>query len=286
MQMRIAILILAHKNQTQLRRLVERLSESFDIYIHLDKKSELPEDLFHAYPNVICIKKYAVNWGSYNGVLAPMELLEMAAAKGYDYYFHISGQDLPIKSNNEIIDFVKNNSDTSFVEYHALPWNVWGEDGGLGRLEYYWEHNLGNTFFDKIKKLFIRLFRERIEYPLKWKRKLPENQFYGGPNWLNLNKEAGKYVADYLKTNPDFKEIFKYTVNADEIWVQTVLKTGNLKIISDCLRCVDWSVGATSPKTFKIEDVDQIMSHPGLFARKFDETLDNVVIQEILNRTK
>ena len=47
--MKIAVLILAHKNKGQLERLISAMQHSLvDIYIHLDKKSSLsPADFSH-----------------------------------------------------------------------------------------------------------------------------------------------------------------------------------------------------------------------------------------------
>ena len=38
---KICFLILAHKNQSQLMRLINHLKKDFDIYIHIDKNSKL-----------------------------------------------------------------------------------------------------------------------------------------------------------------------------------------------------------------------------------------------------
>jgi len=284
--MRIAVLILAHKNPEQLRLLVGRLRQDFDVYIHLDKKSNLSEKLFEHYPNVFCIKKYAVNWGSYNGILAPLELFKTAVKKDYDYYIHISGQDLPIKTNQQIIDFLNINRLVSFVDWHLLPAKIWGEDGGLGRISYYWEHNSGSGLIDKIQKACIRIIRE-IQFKTGCKRQLPDIRFYGGSNWVNLNREATAYLIEYIQNNPKYLNLFKYSCNADEIWMQTILKNNpELSLQTDYLRCVDWGVSKTSPKTFTINDLDMILQHPGLFARKFDENIDNEVINQVLQSTK
>lgn len=285
--MRIAILILAHKNPNQLQSLVERLQKKFDVYIHLDKGCDLRENMFVAYENVYCVKKYRTSWGSFNGILAPLELFEKAYEKDYDYYLHISGQDLPIKSNQYIIDFLKENKDVSFLDYRQLPWNVWGEDGGLGRIQYFWEHNLGNSFIDLVKKLFIRIVR-KMQFAFDIKRKLPDIPFYGGANWVNLSKEAVTYLVNYIHEHPDYLNIFKYSVNADELWMQTILcNNDSLRLINNGLRFIDWSESkGGSPKTLTINDKEKIVHADDLFARKFDETVDNEIVEEILSETK
>jgi hypothetical protein len=283
--MRIAVLILAHKNRNQLQLLVERLQSDFDVYIHLDKKSDLSEKDFAQYPGVFCIKKYDVNWGSYNGVLAPMELFKMAVEKDYDYYIHISGQDLPVKSNKAIIDFLTKNKNISFMDWEALPRAIWGKEGGFGRISYYWEYNIGSGFANKLIKTGFQIIR-KIQAAFNLKRKLPEIPLFGGSNWVNINKEAGAYLRTYLNEHPDFVKLFKHSANADEMWLQTILKSSNLNFEIDYLRYVVWSAGKASPETLTMKDLPDILNYHGLFARKFDETVDNDVIREILNATK
>ncbi len=43
--MKIAILITAHKNKTQLLKLIGHLKTSFDVYVHIDKKSKVNLDI-------------------------------------------------------------------------------------------------------------------------------------------------------------------------------------------------------------------------------------------------
>ncbi|MCD7973504.1 MAG: beta-1,6-N-acetylglucosaminyltransferase [Candidatus Azobacteroides sp.] len=283
--MRIAVLILAHKNQQQLNLLIERLQPDFDIYIHLDKKSSLSSECWEKYGNVFCYRKYNINWGSYNSILATLDLFRDAARKNYDYYLHISGQDLPIKSNKEIITFLKNNQDKSFMDWHLLPAAMWGKSGGFGRLIYFWEHNLENKWYNKGPKLMIRLTRE-IQIRCGLKRKLPDMRFYGGSNWVNLNRDAVEYLIEYINKNPSFLTIFKYSVNADEIWMQTILKQSDLPFDSNYLRYVDWSDGPKSPRTLTMSELKKIKESDGLFARKFDEGVDKEIIYKILALSK
>ena len=42
--MKQAILIMAHKNLDQIERLINRLGEEFDIFLHLDKKMHIDDE--------------------------------------------------------------------------------------------------------------------------------------------------------------------------------------------------------------------------------------------------
>ena len=58
----------------------------------------------------------------------------------------LSGEDLPLKNNKYVHEFLKSNSKNSFINYWSLPYeNWWG--GGLFRLEniYLFEYKKYNT---------------------------------------------------------------------------------------------------------------------------------------------
>src|SRR5438309_6901700 len=99
--MKIAHLILAHKNPLQLERLLRALEHpGFDFYIHIDGKSDIRqfEHLFNN-KNVFPIKNRAkIYWASFGTIQATMNGLNEILPKGeYDYVNVISAQDFPIK---------------------------------------------------------------------------------------------------------------------------------------------------------------------------------------------
>lgn len=102
--MRIAIMMLVHNNERQVQRLINYLSNDFDKYVHIDKRCSLK---INESENVFVFMKYKTYWGSFNLVIATLFLLRKAFKKGYERYILISGQDLPIKTNYEIINFFK-----------------------------------------------------------------------------------------------------------------------------------------------------------------------------------
>lgn len=86
---------------------------------------------------------------------------------------------------------------------------------------------------------------------------------------------------------------FKYTLNADEIFIQTLLINSPFK----CKiyqpqeynsgkmnqRQIDWKRG--KPYTYTIDDYDFLVKSPLLFARKFDCKKDVEIIDKIANHT-
>lgn len=270
---RIAILILAHRNQEQLIKLVDHLKTDFSVYVHIDRKSKIQvigED------NVHSIRKFKVYWASFNQILATRELMRTAASGNHDRYLLISGQDLPTMSNQKIIQYFRGNSNnylhgnSQSVNQHGL-WRMryfhlssYDSMGRPNRFVHFIDHKL-HTFQD-----YFKLYR-----------KIP-GDLYVGCNWFNLTHEA---VTTCLEKMYDKKYInlFRFTKCADEVIVQSVLYNSKLSssIISDDLRYADWSMGGAHPKVLTIEDYDAIMNSTKLFARKFDDTIDPAVIDKI-----
>ena len=133
--MKQAILITAYKDFKQLIYLVNLFDDTFNIYIHIDKKSKLNKE------NLVVLQEcpyvryvgcfYKINWGGVNHLKAYLELCKLAFQDKDNQYFHlITGQDYPIKSIKNFNEFFKaqNNIRKDYLEYHKLPFD--GVSGG------------------------------------------------------------------------------------------------------------------------------------------------------------
>lgn len=287
--MKISILILAFKNPGQLRKLVDVLKKDFEVYIHFDKTSAIPDSFRESEPHVHVLEnRHASYWGSHNTLLAVLELLKAANADGSDYNILISGQDLPIKSNKEIISFITNNY-RDYLHHFPLPDNQWGFDGGINRVDLFWEtkYNAKN-FIEKWMHIPYRgLFAmiRKAQKTLHLKRRIPFD-LYGGSFSLNFTKEATNYILNLIAENPWFLRRFKYTRCADEIFFNTLLLAfdypGKGDIINDDIRFADWKSGPAYPKVLTIDDFERCINATQIFGRKFDEQTDAEIIDKIL----
>ncbi len=281
--MKIAILILAHKNPEQLRRLVDVLKMDFEIFVHFDSRSAIAADFKDESHVHILKKRYMSSWGSHNSILAEIELLRTANNLDCDYYMLISGQDLPIVSNEAIRTFVEQNY-CDYIEHHKLPIGYWNRSGGMDRLTYYWDTKKNGIVSNIITKPLFWLLR-KIQKILNIKRKVAFD-VYGGCNWFNLKKESVEYILSFVDHNVAFTKRFKFTRSADELFIQTVLMAFDYskrdEIVSKHFRYFDWQTGPTYPRILTMEDYDKFINSGNLFARKFDENVDPEVIQRIL----
>ena len=266
------ILIAAHKNHNQIIRLINHLKTDFDLYVHIDKKSTLD---IKSFDNVNIYKKYKVYHGGVSQVITTLFLLKEAAKNNYDRYIFISAQDVPLKTNKEIINFFDTNKNKEYISYESIN----NSEAMYKEMSF----RLNSYNFGKLYRLiFHRNIRELLSnFPLI-KRTTPENIYYGS-QWWNLTNNAIKYILDYTKQNPNFLKRFNYTWGSDEFYFQSILLNSEFKdnCINDCLRYLIWGVG--TPINFTIKDYDDIKNNinNNIFSRKFDENIDNDIIDKL-----
>ena len=285
--MKIAILILVHEASEQQKKLISYLSEYFDVYVHIDKRTAISVNTFLG-DNIFVFKKYRVYWGSYNQILATFFLFKEANKKQYDRYLFISGADIPLKTGEEIKAFFKNNN-KEYFESFELPVSWWNDNGGFDRIDFYYPNALRRGRSTLLEKLVEKIFNKINSYiiPFAKKHKLHRShmkiRFYGGANWMNLTNNCVDQIVKFVENNKRFLRRFQFTMNADEIFFQTIIHNyvKNVEIINDCLRYIDWETGPEYPRILRLEDYDKIKNTYCLFARKFDHNVDNVIIDKL-----
>jgi len=267
MEDKIAILILAHHQPDQLSLLVNHLQPDFDVFVQVDKRSEIDIASLPKHENVFYYKEVAVFWGHVSQVENMRFILQKAYKNKYAYYLYISGDDLPIKTNRQIKEFVVANKQMSYMYINPLPIKTWGFNQGFDRLDRFWFMKIKSR---RLVKLVARitLILQRIFF-IKVKR-FPIN-YYAGSNWINLNDKAVAEVFNFLETNPAYLQKLKYSRATDEMWVQSILMNSKEKdnIIHYDLRYIDWTTGPTFPRVLNEEDRGKIEESDALFARKF-----------------
>ncbi len=276
--MKIAVLVLAHKNVAQISALVKLLSEEFDVYVHLDAKSTLMPEQLPNLPGVNVMKKHRIRWGSLSMVEATLSLMQHASASNYDRYVLISGQDIPIRPLPQIRQFFENNLDKEFVgSLNLRSWN----QGGLERLSRY--HSPSHLGAKGLVKHCLKLqsyVLSRIQDIFNIERPL-EIEFYCGPQWVDLTGGTVRAILKYLESNRWLLNRLKWTACSDEIFFPTILNQLNLgsKRVDQTLRYVDWSECRDSPKLLGYDDLESLKQSDALFARKFEFVDESTMLQ-------
>lgn len=268
--MRIAHLILTHKNPAQLERLIGALSHpAFDCYIHVDKKTDItPFRYLAEKENVYFLADRApIYWAGYGTISATLKgfrtILDNPA---YDYINVISAQDFPLTSAENIYRHLCDHEGAEFItcenitdqwpaaahrvhKYHLINWRIPGK------------HRL-----------------ERLVNRLMGPRKFPLEDFtvVGRSNWFTITREAAAYVLAFLKQHPEVDRFFWYSWGADELIFATILYNSHFRDkIRDCLIYVDWR-GQTEghPRILLTKDLPDMLASGKLFARKLDMNVD------------
>lgn len=297
--MRVAFLILAHREPQQVARLVSCLRHpDVRVYLHVDRQVELTpfsralSDAGVADTTVL-LPQHRSSWGGIGVVDAQLEGLERGLADGCDYFLLLSGQDFPTRPVGEIVARFAEAPELSYVYHFALPDDRWAYGGRL-RTEFYTFDVLGR------RETYIPAGEPK---ELSWKGMilnrllglraafLPPRVFpsyvrpYGGWTWWNLSREAATYVSDFVARHPDYREFHRHTLIADEIFVHSILMgtdfPGADRVVNENLRFLEWQPEGTHPRTLLSEDLPAIRASGAPFARKFDDAVDAGVTRRL-----
>lgn len=294
--MKHAYMILAHKNWNQLATLLSLLDDAGnDIFLHVDRRvadvpwGQLRNSVKKA--RIVFVKRHVCAWGDYSLVKAELQLLKEAVKTPHAYYHLVSGQDLPLRTQDEIHEFFGSNPELEYVHILKLP--LVGPHTIDKRLRYYLFFRRWNASLDKsgVAYLYLRRFQKLSVLIQKWlgvnRIKGKEEQLlYYGSQWFSITDGFARYL---LTQRTYIKKQFRWTFNPDEHFVQTVLMQSPFRDrISDTpTRAINWKKGTLSlknghPSDLTVADYDLLRSSDCLFARKFDETTDPEIISMIV----
>jgi len=284
--MRLANIIITHKNPQQLERLIKKMQHpNFDFFIHIDKKVDIkPFEYLKNLPGVSFIQERVVcNWGGYSTLKAMMNSLSAALNSSTEYAFYnlLSGQDYPLKTNDEIYDFLLKHMDKSFIFYETDNAANWWENG-VKRFERY-----HLTDFNFTGKSFV----ERMINIVLPKRKFPMSMnLYGGSksSWWTINNESAVYLENFLNGQDGLEKFLKLCWGTDEFVIPTILNNSPFKnnVINNNLRYIDFPKGKANPKILGVEDMGKMIASDMLFARKFDSEVNNEILDVIDEHSK
>ena len=287
-----AYLIMAHANPGQLRKLLMLLDDPRnDIFMHIDRKAGFDGNALDG----ICSRarlevlkdRLTVHWYGSTILKCELVLLKAATRAGqYDYYHLLSGMDLPIKDQDTIHTFFDTHGGSEFVCCSPA-------------LNPEFEYRVRYTPFPELERL--KIFHKINRFCRKVQKKLdinfhPGTDYRYGSNWFSITDSLARYT---VSKEDEILHIFGHTILCDEIFLQTIvagsqfmdriyrlhepdhMQTGNMRMI-------DWSheKDAKHPWTFRTADMDRLMASRMLWARKFDERVDNKIIDMVCHRLK
>lgn len=275
--MRIAHLILTHKNPAQLERLIDAISHpAFDFYIHLDKKvDKRPFRYLAEKKNVFFIANRAtVYWAGYGTIQATINgFKEILEKESYDYINVLSAQDFPLKPPTEIYNYIASRKGAEFITCESI------EDEWITAAPRVLKYHLVNFSFPG--KYRLENLINRITGPRKFP--IPDFKIVGRSNWFTITANAASYMLEFLDKNPRISRYFKFCWGGDEFIFASALYNSHFRDrITENLMYVDWT-GQTQghPRILLSSDLPVMLASGKLFARKMDMFVDNDLLLEL-----
>lgn len=262
----IAYLILVHRYPGQFKRLFRAIYHPANYYVvHVDKSSDVGlqteiQDFLSSFANTSLLKSQSILWGAYSMVDAELrgikELLKISSK--WEFFINLSGQDFPLKSQTHIQDFLSRNRGKDFI---GVTNQSQSRPDTLFRIQNY------------VTEFGNRMLRIPVKRPYL-RGVIP----YIGNQWMILSRKFCEFVCHSPEIER-FKSFYRHTLVPDEGFFQTVLMNTSYKgtVVNDDKRTIVWVPAGTikfRPKNFTSKDADFLLASQGLFARKFDETVD------------
>ncbi|MDE5886618.1 MAG: beta-1,6-N-acetylglucosaminyltransferase [Muribaculaceae bacterium] len=288
---RHAYLILAHSDPYCLKTLVSLIDDKRnDIFIIPDKKSDssLYEDIKTVHSDIYILqdnKRIDVRWGSLSLVEAEIEGFRMVIEHGeYKYVHLLSGQDLPLKSQNHIHDYFNSlPPDTNLIGFAQGEFNKRDLENKTNYHHFFLNHY---RHPNKLLRGGLKILRQtalNIQKLFNVKRKW-EVKVYKGSEWVSI---TGAFAKHIVLREKEILNLFKGVPCADEMYKQTIIMNSDFKnTVFDIerdfggdTRLIDWERG--KPYVWHDMDFSELINSYALFARKFDSKVDMRIIDRI-----
>ena len=146
-----------------------------------------------------------------------------------DHAVLLTGQDFPVKSNEEIKARLDRNHGWSFLSYFPVPDNdEWLPDGGLDRIDrwHFWVRGRRLQLPSEDGQGRLGSALRLVNGVVPRRRFLPGLRPYGGSSYWCLSGEAVAFVHRYIRDHPEFVSFFRRVFIPDELFFQTVNDKG------------------------------------------------------------
>lgn len=271
-----AYLVMVHRDVEQVCSLLRALDHPLnDVYLHADLKFE--EASFESFAPYLSkaqlhfFQVKSIGWGTYDQFDIELSLVEWALQEGgYSYYHLLSGQDFPLKKQDDIHSYFEGR-DEEFIHF-ARPeeWDrVVRERVAVARYPRLMRRSSKGYALEKCLS--------SIQQTMEINRLYADTRYGFGGAWFSVTDQ---FARDFVKHRSWFQERFSRALCVDEHAIQSFALTFGYekklhRPIGDgsyesCLRYVDWSLGGSSPRTLHGDDFLRLVDSPYLFARKFE----------------
>jgi hypothetical protein len=269
--MRIAYLVAAHRNATQLRRLLGAIDHPEHVYvIHVDRRAERAvheaAQLFaKGRRNVHVMPGRKIIWAGESLLRIQLAAIDVALRidDGWHQFVNLSGQCYPLLSQDAISRTL--------------------DAGGAGRnyvevLDY---AACSPAIRPRTRYWYLELGDGVVRVP--WLRRRPPTDLrvFWGSNFVMLSRAFCAYLfRERLPAR--CHDYLRFVRMPEEFFFQTALMNSPFRNthVQDHRRTIIWD-GGPHPRTFTLADLPTLLTSQAFFARKFDDTLDAAVLDAI-----
>lgn len=291
---RTAYILQIHKNPNQVNTFINQLisDERADVYIHIDKRSfnEIYPQIIKSPYVKILEQSIHCEWGDISQVDTTLMLLrEVLASKNeYDFVCLRSGQDLLVKNGYK--DFLFEHKDKLFLNHRKV-----GKEN-LGLMMIKWPKIMRRRYTNAhpiriFRRILLSLYGKGIKLFTNKKNWPLDYSFYKGSQWFAVPFEAAKYMIQFLDKNEWYYQFFEDSLIPDESFFHTLIMNSPYRhnVINNNLLYLKWGETLSernSPQDLTTEDIQLIEQSEQFFARKFDEKIDENVIEYFSKKVK
>jgi hypothetical protein len=266
---RIAYFIMIHHKPEVFKKMFQKIYTKDQVYlIHIDRKAKpkVTEEIqlyLINFPNVYILEGINIVSGGFSMIQAEMNGMEflLSVSQEWDYFINLSGEDLPLKSQNIIRQFLTANNGRNYLFYYDQ--------------KFYRPDTL-----QRIQNHFTELSHKISSYI--YKREFMENVIpYIGGKWFILTRDACSFLINN-KMVMDFEDYYLHTFLPAESFFQTVLMNTSFNeiIVNDDKRAVIDKPFFNSDQ-YAENLISSLKSGNHLFIRKVSEKTDPVILEYI-----
>lgn len=272
--MRLAYSISGYKLPGQLAWLMTAIRHEDDLFVlHVDART--PESVLGEMrraagqgPNVVFIERQPITWMGISLVEAELRAIEAAlgAEPPFDYLISLSMQDYPLKSRAEIV-----------AALEAAP-----------GLDHVTRERLEDLPFHIRRRPWLLAFEHRgrlVKTPIP--RPVPRGLelAWKGSWWRVLSRATCAWLVEAELTRR-YLDFLRHVQAPDELFFQNILMQGpgRNRLAERNRHFVAWSGTGGSPRTLTMAEAEALLASPLWFARKFDETVDQRVLELLAQR--
>ena len=278
--MRLAYLIIAHQQPEQLAQMLYCIQHPDNVYLVMPDSKGLTgsepalQAVVRRHPNVFIAPARDMRWASWSLMQARLDGIRelLARPEPWEVLINLSGQDFPLKSQEEIRAFFAANEGRNFLDI-VEPEKVWNDP-------------------------YARIQRIRLEPPFmksgwnvpklridRWSRHLGQARYVGGRPYMALTRSFCQHLIESSHL-PRWVKPLRHGYRPVEVLPHSfIMNSPHADTVENrLLHEEDWSAGGSHPKVFTLADRERLERSDKLFARKFDSRQDNEILRVLEKR--